>query len=182
MSTQTTNRAQNARGSGDQLRAQLVAAAGQLLTDPQRVALPSLRAVARACDVSPAAVYLHFDSVQALIRAVLASQIESLNGAMSAAGPELAEMAVAYVTWGMSHPGGYQLLFESADELGVEHDAHDPAGAEMIRTIAARIGEVPTQRLWTALHGIVSLRIHKPDMEWPMDAATAAREAYARAL
>ncbi len=121
----------NARGSGEQLRAQLVAAASELLLSPQAVALPSLRAVARACSVSPAAIYLHFDSVQELTAAVLDAQLDDMEGAITSRLPDaaprvrLAALGAAYAQWGLSHPGAYQLVFESADRLDLPDRGHD---------------------------------------------------------
>lgn len=175
----------NARGQGEQLREQLVAAASELLLMPQSVALPSLRAVARRCAVSPAAVYLHFDSQAALLGAVLDAQLASLRDSILAAVPTDGEpealldaFGVAYARWGMAHPGGYQLLFESADQFGTAHSAGDEEGRwELIEVgtglVAASTGVDDADarplafQLWAGLHGIVSLRLHKPQLAWP---------------
>jgi AcrR family transcriptional regulator len=176
-----TGRQRNARGSGDQLRDHLVAAASELLLTPQSIALPSLRAVARSCRVSPAAVYLHFDSQQALISAVIQTQMQELGReiaeAVAATSSPLARahaFGITYATWGIEHPGGYQLLFESADRLGASmHEAdwsllENAADLVVEVTGAARSDAgVISFRLWTALHGIVSLRMHKLDAPWP---------------
>jgi AcrR family transcriptional regulator len=180
----------NARGAGEQLRAELVAAASELLLAPQPIAAPSLRAVARACSVSPAAVYLHFDSQDALIAAVVSAQFRALRESVLAraaaeadSSGQLRAVALGYVEWGLAHPGAYQLLFESADRLGgMAHEGDaDSDRWDLIRDVAALIGtvtgasgrdaEVAAFRAWTTLHGIVSLRIHKRDVDWPTDAA-----------
>jgi AcrR family transcriptional regulator len=176
-----TTRQRSARGSGDQLRDQLVAAASELLLVPQSIALPSLRAVARACSVSPAAVYLHFDSQQALIAAVIEAQVKALEQALDAgvassttATERIQAFGIAYATWGIEHPGAYQLLFESADRLGdAVHEADWSLldNATVLIAAATRtdlsLARVTTFRIWTALHGIVSLRLHKVDTPWP---------------
>jgi AcrR family transcriptional regulator len=171
----------NAKGDGEQLRAELVAAASELLLTTQSIALPSLRAVARACSVSPAAVYLHFASQRELLKAVVDAQIvdldEFVRARVAAAGDGVvAAFAHAYADWAFEHPGGYQLLFESADELELEHSPDDD-GMMLIRDgveiLASRSGlpladaESTFYRMWSALHGLVSLRIHKADAEWP---------------
>tara|TARA_B100000519_G_scaffold67587_1_gene57453 strand:+ start:1448 stop:2023 length:576 start_codon:yes stop_codon:yes gene_type:complete len=175
-------RSSNPRGSGEQLRAQLVAAASALLLDPQAVALPSLRAVARECSVSPAAVYLHFDSAQSLTAAVLDAQHDGFEAAIRARIPEdaplrvrLAAIATAYAEWGLAHPGAYQLLFESADRLDLPETDHQRWSLvdEAAQLIALETSAAPADanatamRLWTMLHGLVSLRIHKPMLPWP---------------
>jgi AcrR family transcriptional regulator len=177
-----TKREPNARGTGDQLRAQLVAAASELLLTTQLIALPSLRAVARACSVSPAAVYLHFESQQALVLAVIDAQVGELREAIRAAtervAPEnaAAAFAEAYVDWGLEHPGAYQLLFESAEQLGIQHRDDDEGwnlmrdAATMMREVLGvdeRSADILAFRTWTAIHGLVSLRLHKPDAPWP---------------
>jgi AcrR family transcriptional regulator len=178
-----TARTPNPRGAGEQLREQLVDAAAAMLSRPRGVPAPSLRAVARAVGVSPTAVYLHFDSQADLVRAVLERHLQDLGRALRAdvddpASPvheRMTRRASAYVAWGLQHPGAYQLLFESADALDVGE--HSPTGAELIGDVAASLVEsagvdpdrarVAATRIWTGLHGIVSLRLHKPHQQWP---------------
>jgi AcrR family transcriptional regulator len=185
-----TRRPANRRGEGDQLRADLIRAATDLLVAPQLVAPPSLRAIARQVGVSPSGVYLHFASQEDLLAAVIEAQYEELSAALAAsdrltADPtaRLVSMARAYVRWGLAHPGAYQLLFESADALP---DGPPPAdrGDLLMDTVALLVRATGTangakaravaMRIWVALHGLVSLRIHKPHASWP---ATAEREA-----
>ncbi|WP_447523297.1 TetR/AcrR family transcriptional regulator [Salinibacterium sp. NYA9b] len=175
------DRQRNARGSGDQLRDQLVAAASEMLLTPQSIAPPSLRAVARACSVSPAAVYLHFESQHALIDAVIQAQMQALGHAIGAAVEGTSSpiarayaFGVAYATWGIEHPGAYQLLFESADRHG--NSAHE-ADWGLLESAAILLVDVTGTdlttanviafRLWASLHGIVSLRLHKVEAPWP---------------
>jgi AcrR family transcriptional regulator len=179
-----TKREPNARGEGDQLRRQLVDAASRLLLSPQQIALPSLRAVARACSVSPAAVYLHFASQQALISAVIDAQLDQLRehiadrlAPVEAPSDRLDALAAGYVEWGLGHAGGYQLLFESADQLEIAEHSTDDERWDLIHDAAALLlaadrveqaeASVVAFRLWAALHGIVSLRLHKSDVVWP---------------
>ncbi len=152
-----------------------------MLLRPQAIALPSLRAVARACNVSPAAVYLHFDSQLALIQAVVDAQIASLGAATSAAvegsATPVAAFAEAYAVWGLEHPGAYQLLFESAERTGIPNHQPGDEGEAIIQAAVELIephrpGEAARHTaltLWMALHGIVSLRLHKPDLDWGVD-------------
>jgi AcrR family transcriptional regulator len=175
-------REQNVRGSGEQLRDQLVSAASELLLAPTGIAAPSLRAVARAVGVSPAAVYLHFESVQALILAVIEAQYDDLRAHLADVAmtdDSLAATGVGYANWGLSHAGAYQLLFESADELELDvySDLAGGPGWDLIESIATRLERetsIPREqavvlaiRVWTSLHGVVSLRIHKAGHTWP---------------
>lgn len=177
----------NPRGQGAGLRQELVAAARDLLVRPQVIDSPSLRAVARASGVAPSAVYLHFGSADDLLRAVVDDQFAGLRSAIQSPDNEgsLAAQAIAYVTWGLGNPGGYQLIFESADQLGTGAPAGPVAGWDLIESLqraAARERREPTSsdilalRLWSGLHGIVSLRLHKPDLDWPTSAEDEARQ------
>ena len=169
------------RREGDQLRGELLAAATRLAAGPRPVAIPSLRAIARACEVSAAAVYRHFPSQAHLNRALLEQVHAAFEQAVlghddaSRSAPErLCAMARAYVRWGLAHPGMYQLLFESKDQLDEDSAIDDvadqlmPLGAELLG------GEAQVERLWTGLHGIVSLRLHKPRAPWRSNAETEA--------
>jgi AcrR family transcriptional regulator len=178
------------RREGDQLRGELLQAAAALAAAPRPVAIPSLRAVARACDVSAAAVYRHFSSQSALTRALLASQYEAFEVAVlhgddptKSAGDRARRLVRAYVRWGLTNPGMYQLLFESADQLGADSGIGDFTHetielAQRLLIAGYRLGGRPltpdqaarqTERIWFGLHGIVSLRIHKPGQEWLTD-------------
>lgn len=181
-------RPRSPRGEGEQLRAALLVAAESLLVEPRSAAPLSLREVARLAGVSPSAVYLHFASAQQLIEAVVAVQGDALVAAVLGEGGAVsmpatvtvAEIAERYVDWGLANPGAYQLLFESADRLGNPVGPGEP-GWVLIEAAVAAIraaggsetdAETRAMRAWAALHGIVSLRIHKGEALWP----TSARE------
>lgn len=192
-----TRRPRSARGEGEQLRAALLAAAETLLVVPRSSPPLSLREVARLAGVSPSAVYLHFASAQELIAAVVQLQSRKLvaavlgpgaanpevgsDGARPAASVSLADIATRYVDWGLANPGAYQLLFESADRLGNPVGPSEPGWIVIEAAVGALrsahgVGEADATttalRAWAALHGIVSLRIHKGGELWP----TSARE------
>jgi len=162
------------RGEGARLRDDLVSAARELLVVPEDQAPFSLRAVAKAAGVSPAAVYRHFASAEELVEAVIATQNDALREALGEG--TLAELGDRYAAWGLANPGSYSLLFESADRLDHRGGPGSP-GWDMVEGLATRLaherhlsideGTVLAIRLWTVLHGIVSLRIHKPDLPWP---------------
>lgn len=186
------------RRAGDQLRWELLTAAADLAAAPRPVAIPSLRAVARACDVSASAVYRHFPSQAALTRALLMRQRENLEAAIlddddPAQEPavRLQRLARAYVRWGLANPGMYQLLFESADQLDPDSrlpDAVDRAmqlAYELVATFTSPRDDDPiadAERLWFGLHGIVSLRLHKPSLPWRSDPETEAEILATRTL
>jgi len=183
----------NRRGDGELLRDQLLAAATALLVAPRRVEPPSLRAVARASGVSPSAVYLHFTSQADLVATVVAAQYAELRRALDDAddtdadpGARLGLLAEAYVTWGLAHPGAYQLLFESADVLPSAAPGEEVTGpgldlldrvAELVDLVGTRQepGQQVALQIWAALHGHVSLRLHKQEAPWLRDAVSDGR-------
>jgi AcrR family transcriptional regulator len=153
-----------------------------MLAEPQAVAVPSLRAIARACHVAPSAVYWYFPSEADLRSAVLDAQyadmVDSIEAAIDSAAEDQLEVAgQAYIDWGLSHPGAYQLLFESGDPLP---ETRAPHGPRLQARIVALASEVPGAEpfaaallLWSAWHGIVSLRLHKQEWEWGMTTSEA---------
>jgi len=175
-------RAPNPRGRGEQLREELIRAAIELLEEPQVVNGPSLREIARATGIAPSAVYTRFTSASELLQTVIDSQYGALReeirkSAQAATNPKekLVLIASRYITWGLEHPGSYQLLFESSDKLPEGVVALGP-GVELLREIGGHVAEVlgesddsperVTLRLWAALHGITSLRLHKKNSPW----------------
>ncbi len=99
-------------------------------------------------------------------------------------------MARTYVTWGLEHPGAYQLLFESADVMPDGMNTVGP-GLDLLDRVSdlirAHSGARRTTsqrvalRLWASLHGLTSLRIHKPIAPWQTQPAADA-EALVTAL
>lgn len=176
-------RSSNPRGQGARLRDELVAAAERSLVSARELDLPSLRAIARDVGIAPSAVYLHFGSVAEIVDAVVAEGFAELRAQVDTGGDDLGDRAAAYVRWAIENPGRYQLLFESADRLGSMAPGAPRPGWEMIDDLAAIVGRTTrvddpgatAVAIWTALHGVASLRIHKPDLVWPESAEDAGR-------
>jgi AcrR family transcriptional regulator len=150
----------------------------------------TIRAVAAACSVTSPAVYQHFPDKAALLQALLESEFdvfqkrlrEAETGAQDPC-DALRRRCYAYVRFGAEQPGSYRVLF-SARQLGPKwlalqaEQAHPGAGvlndlfAAVERCLLIRgrqtseTGFVALQ-LWTSLHGMVDLRIGKPEIDWP---------------
>lgn len=172
------SRSVNARGDGDRLRADLLRCATQMLAAPRGVEIPSLRAVARAAGVTPSAVYLHFDSGEDLARHVIAGHFADLRAHLQAvddpsttAEQRLLTISTGLAAWAQDRPGAYQVLFESPDLSGPE----DGPGIDLLDVLTdliADLGVEPADArrrallLWSAVHGVISLHLHKPDAPW----------------
>lgn len=182
----TETRRRSERGGGERLRAELVDAAITLLLDPASTGTPSLRAIARACGVAPSAVYMHFPSQAELMYAVVDQLFARLRTALDAADSPGAEprerldaMIDAYLHWSQEHPGAYQLLFERPDpppDTGIGPGL-DLLGRlrDALAAVAPAADDTLALRVWSVVHGIASLRLHKPEAPWRTTPADDAR-------
>ena len=184
------------RGSGEQLRAEIVAAAKELLARSASSEAVSIRAVADAVGVTSPSIYLHFADKDALIEAVVADVFAELDAAMIVAAEQtekplekLCAFGLAYVTFALDHPEHYRIATMNQPEPGQLAEAGtldqvlaDSAFAHMLATVSACMADgiftdgdpIPVAlRLWAAAHGIASLMIAKPFLPWGDKLATA---------
>lgn len=176
------------RGSGHLLREVVIDAATELLAQHGDVAALTMRAVAVAAGVTPPSVYRHFPDKEALVRTVVAARFDEftrvLDAAADAAGDEpvarLRAMAGAYVRAGLAQPGHYRVLFSATNAgpvgLGLPDGAEHPGAASYASLLASVAACLPpgdgdaallATEVWASLHGIVDLRITKPELPWP---------------
>lgn len=185
--TDTAGRAP--RGQGDLLRERLVDAAVDLIDEGTDPAALSIRAVTKRAGVSPTAFYLHFDTRDELLLAMVERCFTEFRdavreGAAKAADPpgRLASAGLAYVDFARRWPARYALNFvfmrsaegepppkpSAADDsfndlvaLVLEHlDANDPRRSE---------AGLLARGIWSGLHGYVSLSHSRPGMGWPTE-------------
>lgn len=184
-------------------RAQVVAAARRLMAR-HGVEAVSMRAIARAAGVSPAALYLYFPEkivlmaavVDAVFEGILAGFASARESAATARDPfaRLAALMDTYVAWGLTHPEEYRLVFMTPVVGVAGHRPGDPDGrpvspngaatfaalaAEVAALMAsghARAGDAAmvAEQIWAAGHGLVSLMTTFPAFEWSDTAALCA--------
>jgi AcrR family transcriptional regulator len=178
-------RRRNPRGQGERLREDIIEAASRLLEDPAAPPL-SLRAVAREVGVAATSVYLHFDNVESLVRAVASRRFTDLIRAQDEATAgvtdpcdRLRAACLMYCEFGLAHPGHYQVTFTNplpvGDDMSWEQMPGQKAWEHFVEGVAPCIGRTrddpEAQRtallLWQQLHGTVSLRISRPRFPWP---------------
>jgi len=131
----------------------------------------SMRKIAGVVGYSPASLYLHFASRDAIAHALCAEGhahlLEYLHAHDGVVEPveRLKAMARAYVEFGQTHPAVYRLIFMQ-NPAYTEAAFNDAASAGetvlpmLTRTLA--LVHPPAARaetLWAALHGIVSLSL-----------------------
>lgn len=186
MATATTRRARAARGHGDRLREEIIAATRHLLEVNGDAAAITLRGVAREVGVTPTSIYLHFDDTDALISVVKQQLFGELGDAMEKSVPAGADpvavvrgSAHAYVSFAFENAGLYGALFTSKHVAPPQRSGETFLGEETFRrtqsNVAAAIGVDPldpsaamlAMHLWTSLHGVVTLRTLKGKFPWP---------------
>lgn len=104
----------------------------------------SLRALARRAGVSHSAPVHHFGTLQGLLTALAIAGFEALAGVLEDQREDIYEMGVAYVEWGLRHPGHYavmwqpRLLDDTASQLQA---ARRRAWELLVEAVAARGAE-----------------------------------------
>jgi AcrR family transcriptional regulator len=196
---QRSRRRRAQRGSGDQLRAEIVVAAKELIASSGSADDVSVRAVADAVGVTPPSIYLHFADKSALISAVVVDVFTALDAAMLAAADGLTQpleklraFGLAYVEFAIAHPQHYRIAAmdpcpqPDVDEV-LASSAFEHFNATVMECIEAGIFAAGdpvaiTVELWAAAHGIASLMIAKPFLPWGDRRAVADRMLCAAAV
>lgn len=184
------------RGSGEQLRTDIIFAARGLMIDaPESL---SMRAVADAVGVTAPSIYRHFADKDELISAVVVEVFEELDHAMLAAGEGVVDplqrlhaYGLAYLRFALAHPEHYRIatmdLCPRPDvDLVLQHGAWVHMAGVVEECVAAGIltGDPLeiTLDLWAGVHGLAALMIVKPFLPWgdPESAAERMLAALAR--
>lgn len=183
-------RIRNKRGEGEQLREDLLTAASELLDISGDAEGLSVRAVTGRAGVSHTALYLHFDDVEQLARAVKIRCFRALGEALALAGDaadsdpleRLRAMARAYLRYSREHPGHYALLYHAYRRQPPDRPPAAEvldAGMRTLRMLFEAVGACLEEgigdeevrdiavTLWLALHGRVGVCHAMPWMELP---------------
>jgi AcrR family transcriptional regulator len=199
-------RVRNARGEGERLHGEIITAAIKVLSTIGPEDPFSLRAVAKEAGIAATSVYIHFADRDVLLRAVLERLFHEQLAIRAAAEEQAAEAgggpwerllarSIVTVEFGLKHPGHYKALFDGRVVLRLNDPRIADFGRpllvrsiELIRNIKpisarARVTQDPQRLallLWSGLHGVISLRINKPTLDWP--SAPELAEQIARAI
>ncbi len=176
------------RGDGDRLRDEILDAVDTILSRTRKEDAVSIRAVAEEVGCTPPAIYLHFFDKNELLFEVCARRFLQLNEAIDKAtqgvDDPLVALAIgtrAYVTFGLENPEYYRILFMGKPILTPEQlDELRASGVTGLSRMVDRCqkcidaGIVKTRNaklmafgIWALSHGVVSLMISKPHVEWP---------------
>ena len=183
----THTRERSPQGEGGRLRGELIAAAGRLLAAGVDVDTVSLRGVAREAGVAAPSVYLHFESKDDLLCAVIAEHFLALQQAVeqgTTSGTDAAARflagCLAYCQYAADHPGSYRILFNTPRQALNDSGFAGSPGAAAFQTLVdgvaaciaagqARPGDpfrIATD-IWSALHGAIALRWSTTGFPWP---------------
>ena len=177
--------ARTPRGQGDMLRERLLQAGVDLVCESGDPAGLSIRAVTRHAGVSPTALYLHFDNRDDYMRALLARGFAEFRAALGRAaggatgpGERLRQAGLAYIAFARELPAVYDLIFGSGSALTLEGPKPPEADAafdDLLALVADYIGPERASRedllglargVWTGMHGYVTLRRARPNVDW----------------
>jgi AcrR family transcriptional regulator len=172
------------RGSGEQLRDEILGAATDLLLETGQAKAVSIRSVAQRVGVTPPSIYLHFADKDALLDAVCARYFEKLDEEMQRAAADqpsaievLRAQGLAYVRFALKTPELYRIATMGEGRPGSDVDValNSSAFEHMRSAIEALMAEGvypagdPTSfvmELWAAAHGVAAMLISRPYLPW----------------
>ena len=184
MSAPRLRRRRAARGSGDQLRDEVLDAATELLLETGHAKAVSIRAVAARVRVTPPSIYLHFADKDALLDAVCARYYEKLDEEMQRVAADqtstievLRAQGLAYVRFARQTPELYRIatMGEGNPDSDVDVTLASSAFVHMRASVEALMAEgiypqgdstAAALELWAAVHGVAALLIAKPYLPW----------------
>src|SRR3954453_6340215 len=172
------------RGSGEQLRAEILDATTELLLETGNAKAVSIRSVAQRVGVTSPSIYLHFEDKDALLDAVCGRYFEKLNEEMQRVAADqpstidvLRAQGLAYVRFALKTPELYRIamLGESRPGSDVDMALNTSAFVHMRNTVASLIAEgtyppgdetTLALELWTVAHGVAALLVSRPYLPW----------------
>ena len=184
MSLQPLKRRRAPRGSGEQLREEILDATTALLLETGHAKAVSIRSVAQRVGVTPPSIYLHFADKEALLDAVCARYFEKLDEEMqrvSVDQPSAVEVlraqGLAYVRFATQTPELYRIaaMGEGRPGSDVDMTLNSSAFQHLRNSVEALIAEglfapgdptIAALQLMTAAHGVAALLISKPYLPW----------------
>lgn len=172
------------RGSGEQLRDEILDATTDLLLETGNAKAVSIRSVAQRVGVTPPSIYLHFADKDALLDAVCVRYFEKLDEEMqglAADAPSAIEVlraqGLAYIRFAVKTPELYRIATMGEGRPGSDVDMMLNTSAfvhlrNSVETLMAE-GVFPpgdpvalALQLWTVAHGVAAMLISRPYLPW----------------
>jgi AcrR family transcriptional regulator len=171
----------------DSIRTKILDAARDLFIR-DGVEAVTMRAIAKKIEYTPTTIYHHFRDKHALLLELCTIDMQRLGQAFQSIGriedpmERTRRFGLAYVDFGLDHPGIYRFLFmtpkpdimsEAAISASPEQNAYLMLRESVREGIAAGRyrpefddADQLAQLLWGGLHGIVSLHVAKSNENW----------------
>jgi AcrR family transcriptional regulator len=180
VTVQPLRRRRAPRGSGEQLRDEILDATTELLLETGHEKSVSIRSVAKRVGVTPPSIYLHFADKETLLDAVCARYFERLDEVMqqvvrdySSTVDRLWGQGMAYVRFALQTPELYRIatMGESRPGSYVDLALNSAAFVHLRDSVQALMDEgiypegdatVMGLELLTVAHGIAALLISRP--------------------
>jgi AcrR family transcriptional regulator len=181
----------NPRGQGELLRERLLDAAVELVDQQGDATHLSVRAVTARAGVSPTALYLHFDNRDELMQALTERGFAQFRTALNGAAQEAEDPAqrlllagLAYMRFAQEQPAMYAIIFGPQDPPapGAEPPPKPAVAGEAFEDLVSLIADYlgpersagidlaeRARGIWSGLHGFVTLRRARPQLEWSDD-------------
>ena len=179
--------ARKAKGDGHMRRAEILRAAERIFV-AEGYEGATIRKIADEVGVSSTCLYMHFRDKDEILLEICTAAMEQLlevNSQIAALAIDPVErvrmMLTAYVEFALENPNAYRLVFCASPQATsdvkqqITHELGDQCSERfsgVVREIAAqgrlKIADprVVNQALWSACHGLVSLMITKPNVDW----------------
>lgn len=180
------------KGEGRQLRDEILAFTEEMLLETGSVQAVSVRAVADAVGVTPPSIYRHFADKAELIFEVCARHFAALEAYLVEACEgiddpveRLVALGRAYIEFGLANPEPYRIMFMTRPDVAPElyQGRAMESSAALDHLVACVQACIDAGRLrpeltdpyrvalglWARVHGLTSLRVSKPEMDWPDD-------------
>ncbi len=157
----------------------------------------SIRLVTNRCGYQAPTIYHHFGDKAGLIDACLERRFQDLHDELLRVprrldpAEYLRELARAFIRFGVEHPAHYRLFsvprradvsVPSSAERGRELVAEALKDLERVNRLHGTDAETALQITWAMLHGLILLRISRPDYEWTEDLTERALDSLERGL
>jgi AcrR family transcriptional regulator len=172
------------RGSGEQLREEILDATTQLVLETGHAKAVSIRLVAQRVGVTPPSIYLHFADKNALLDAVCARYFAKLDEEMQRVAADqpstidvLRAQGLAYVRFALKTPELYRIATMGEGRPGSDVDVtlNSSAFVHMRNSVESLIAEgifppgdptIAALEMWTVAHGVAAMLMSKPYLPW----------------
>ena len=172
------------RGSGEQLRDEILDATTDLLLETGHAKEVSIRSVSQRVGVTPPSIYLHFTDKDALLDAVCARYFEKLDEEMQRAAMDqpssievLRAQGLAYVRFATKTPELYRIATMGEARPGSDIDVtlsnaafrHLQNSVETLMTegiFCAGDSTTVALELWATAHGLAAMLVSRPHLPW----------------